>query len=91
MDPQTSLGQASLAQRCRALGLSRQALHAASKPWPERTPRTPRQGPWLPDCRGAGLVSQRGFGRTLPALTVTPLSWGLPMMPAERSHKCVQG
>lgn len=48
MDRQTSLGKASIAQLCRTFSLSRQALHAASKPRPERTPRAPRQGPWLP-------------------------------------------
>jgi putative transposase len=47
MDRQTSLGQASTSHLCRTFGLSRQALHAASKPRPERQPRAPRKGPWL--------------------------------------------
>lgn len=47
MDRQTSLGQASTSHLCRTFGLSRQALHAASKPRPERQPRDPRTGPWL--------------------------------------------
>lgn len=47
MDRQTSLGQATISHLCRTFRLSRQALHAATKPRPERRPRAPRLGPWL--------------------------------------------
>jgi transposase InsO family protein len=46
MDRQTSLGMANISHLCRAFHLSRQALHAASKPCSEPLPRPQRPGPW---------------------------------------------
>lgn len=46
LDRQTSLGMATTSQLCRTFALSRQSLHAASRPRPEPLPRTPRPGPW---------------------------------------------
>lgn len=47
MDRHTSSGFAKTSHLCRTFHLSRQALHAAAKPRPERPPRPPRRGPWV--------------------------------------------
>lgn len=47
MDRQTSSGEARTSHLCRTFQLTRQALHAASRPRPSTAPRKPRQGPWV--------------------------------------------
>lgn len=47
MDRHTSSGAATTSHLCRTFQLSRQAIHAASKPRPLGPPPPPRRGPWV--------------------------------------------